>query len=410
MKAESRSIRQSVIWRFSIFALSLSLIYSMLIIFVAFVVEDQVIENLLETEAQHLKTHYSNTHELPESNLAFVRVYSSLGEAAKSLPGNVEIANNDEEVFVDGPAHYHVKKIIVTYKGESRSFVMLAEVGNLLSVSRLSKEIVALFLLILLLGLLLAVWQAYTLAKNTTQPIVALAKNVAHLANKSASKAIRVEPVNNEIVYLSAVIDLVFSNLEQSLGRERAFTQDVSHELRTPLTVFQNTLALITQRGWQATDQGALLYATDKMQMTINTLLIMAREGAYTIQNVPLRPIIEQTVLNCYQRLEEADIQVSIDVEDRLALLGNKDLLNLIVVNLLENTLQHSSGCELTIMARSTTVIFKNTQTSKVNSDSTQNMHSGLGLVLVKRMADQMKWQTQVTSTEEYFSVSFLIA
>jgi signal transduction histidine kinase len=410
MITESKSIRHSVTWRFSLFALVLSLIYSLLIIFVAFIVEDQVIENLLETEAKYMQTYFSMNEDLPAPTLDFVSIFPSIDAAAKSLPGKIEITSRDEEVFVDGPLHYHIKKITLIHGGKSRSIVMLAEVGNLLSVSRLSAEIMALFAFILLLGLLLAVWQALTLASKTTQPISTLANSVAHLASKRASNSINVAPTSNEIVYLSAVINSVFSKLEQSLNREQAFTQDVSHELRTPLTVVKNTLSLIEQRGWQKGDQDALVYATDKMQTTINTLLIMAREGACFTEEIPLRPVLEQTILNNFQRLEDANIRVSLNVDEKVTLVGNVDLITLIVVNLLENTIEHSPHCELLISANSENIVFKNTLSKSSLDDSAQHKYggSGLGLVLVKRMAEQMKWEIEVISDANYFCVSFL--
>jgi signal transduction histidine kinase len=411
MIAESRSIRHSVTWRFSVFALVLSLIYSLLIIFVAFIVEDQVIENLLETEAKYMQTYFSMNEDLPAPTLDFVSIYPSLDDAAKSLPGKIEVTGRDEEIFVDGPLHYHIKKITLKHGSKSRSIVMLAEVGNLLSVSRLSAEIIALFAFILLLGLLLAVWQALTLANKTTQPISALANSVAQLASKRASNTIKVAPTDNEIVYLSTVIDSVFFKLEQSLDREQAFTQDVSHELRTPLTVVQNTLSLIEQRGWRKGDQDALVYATDKMQTTINTLLIMAREGACYSEEIPLRPILEQTILNNFQRLEAASIRVSLHVDEKVVLVGNADLITLIVVNLLENTIAHSPHCELSISANPDNLIFKNTLSKSTCDGPAQHKHggSGLGLILVKRMAEQMKWEMKVISDADYFCVSFFI-
>lgn len=413
------SIRKTTIRRFCLFALLLSTFYSAMVVLVAFAVEDEVVDNLLSKEVNYVQRYYSKNGVVPEPYFDFVSYFDSLESLKSALPNGTEVQLNNTEIFVPGPKHYHLRIVLPNKNplsknqhtnSQNKSFFMLAEVGDLLSVSKLSAEISLLFVGVLILGLTLAVWQAYILASNTTKPISSLAKKVADLADNSASKHAKVRHQTNEVAYLSAIIESVFSNLEKTLIRERNFTQNVSHELRTPLTIFQNTLSLIKQRDWLATDKTTLSYAAEKMQSTIDTLLIMAREEGSQLGMIKIRPIIENSLLTHYQSLEIAKVETTVEVDDELVVSANADLVGLIVQNVLGNVVRHAPSCRLTISANSTNLVFRNTKselTQDQPSDSIES-DSGLGLLLIKRMAEQMQWQIQITDDDQQFKIVLL--
>lgn len=405
---KQKSIRRTTIKRFCIFALFIAIFYSATIILVAFVVEDQVIENLLDTEETYLNQQYEINSTLPTPNLKFVSYHLTLASLNKRLPTGIDVILPANEIFVPGPRHYHIRQIDGT--GNIPTIYMLAEVGQLLTVSKLSINIIVLFSGVLVFGLFLAIWQAYKLASNTVKPITLLTRKVAGITKQSSSRLAQVAYQENEVEYLSAVIEGVFDNLEKTLARETRFTQDVSHELRTPLTIFNNTLELIEQREWRAGDLNTLRFATEKMQSTIDTLFLMARDEALTVDTINVRALLEDNLVNHYSSLETANIEYSIEIADDATLLANTSLFNLLVQNLLGNTIRHAPNQKLTITLNDTELSFSNTKTSTshVNVSSEAQSYSGLGLLLVKRMAQQMSWEAQISNSPNKFEIVFL--
>lgn len=148
------------------------------------------------------------------------------------------------------------------------------------------------------------------------------------------------------VVVLHDITELI--RLEQI---RRDFVANVSHELRTPITSIKGFSETLLDGAYE--DQ-ELLHSfleiihkeSDRLQMLVNDLLDLSkleRQG-YQIEKeiVQMQDVIARVVEMSSQRLDEKDVQLFIDLEENLKVIGEKNRLIQIFTNLVNNAIMYS--------------------------------------------------------------------
>jgi len=213
----------------------------------------------------------------------------------------------------------------------------------------------------------------------------------------------------------------------KALEAQRRFTADAAHELRTPVSViraaadvtlsresrdeceYRDTLKIITG---QARGLGRL----------VQNMLVLARAdaGAY-----PLRPVdlyLDELIVDCRRALEalatERGVLVTTDQLQETPYRGDEDLLRQLIVNVLQNAVQHTPRCGVvTIDLRATAdriaLRVKNTGAGIPLADqsrvferfvqldpSRRSEGAGLGLPIARWIADMHHGEIFVESSD----------
>jgi signal transduction histidine kinase len=168
---------------------------------------------------------------------------------------------------------------------------------------------------------------------------------------------------NDEVAELARTLEDMLGALdgarrqiEDMLDRQREFVADASHELRTPLTSVLANLELLAEEldGEQADSAQAALRATRRMRRLVGDLLLLARADAK--RTPPQRPTdLAEVVTDAAAELGPlADAhELSIAVEPAVVP-GVRDDLHRLVLNLLENAVQHTPpGTHISATTRS---------------------------------------------------------
>lgn len=204
--------------------------------------------------------------------------------------------------------------------------------------------------------------------------------------------------------------------------REREFQkqlEDLSHDLRTPLTAIQGYLKLIDQKKLGREEQEylevlerrarSLSHLTDQFY-EFSTLL----SGDYDLElcRMDLGRICREQLLGSFARLEEAGIEVSVQIPDRpVWILADENALSRIIGNLLQNAARYAKK-QLAIEIQEdrtsdrdshVTLIFAN-DAETLAAETVSRMFdrfytgsharnqggTGLGLAISKRLAEHM--------------------
>ena len=139
-------------------------------------------------------------------------------------------------------------------------------------------------------------------------------------------------------------LDAARTESETALARQREFVADASHELRTPLTAVLANLELLADEldGEQAESANSALRSTRRMRRLVGDLLLLARADAQRTR--PLEPTDLAEVLTDVAGELGAVAEshfVTIDPGPAIVL-GNRDDLHRLALNLLDNTLNHT--------------------------------------------------------------------
>lgn len=190
----------------------------------------------------------------------------------------------------------------------------------------------------------------------------------------------------------------------------------MNHELRTPLTIISNTLALNPQRTLTANERLALQQQTDNLKNIIDVLMSLARAESVNSDTFTLRTHIEECILTIHSTHEEQGFSVTLDIDESISIHANQQLLTLLVLNLLENSLRYAACPKLQISATHTHIMFENALDNPVsheilNQAVKQNDSTGIGqgLHLVKRIVEALHWQCEVHSDDKIFRFVLLI-
>ncbi|WDE03598.1 HAMP domain-containing histidine kinase [Thalassomonas viridans] len=405
------SIKRRVFLVFGGFTLGLSLMFAGVSIVIAFVVEDEILARVIAEEARYIEQVFRERGELVQPGADYMRLYLSSElapkEVAAALKDVPQTDNRSREIFTDHQAHYHTQWLNLA---ENRHALLVAEVSSLLLISNLPSDLVVFFVVVLVLALLLSLWLAYRISSRTTEPVLTLTRQVMAQQEHGTPIARELMDTEDETGFLAQTIARALAELNSAVKREAAFNRDVSHELRTPLTVLNNTLALADLRALGDKDIAQLKGAGEKMKQIVSTLLALARAESMSVEAIRLRPLMEECVLGIQDKLSTTGFEIHLDIPDNYRLSANPRLLVLLINNLMENALAHSSEPHLLIRAEQACLLFENAVKEPVSNDVTQprvkqenSQGIGQGLYLVRRIIESLHWDFRLDNRAGFY-------
>ncbi|MGH8167538.1 MAG: ATP-binding protein [Woeseiaceae bacterium] len=190
---------------------------------------------------------------------------------------------------------------------------------------------------LLLLGILMGLF-IWPLTRLVRQIESRSARSLAPVEIKTPAKEIRV---------LRDALNRLMSGVDGVLKRERQFASDVAHELRTPLTTLKLELA------GPEPDHRAMKEEVDRLARLVEQLLTLARleQGQWREQFEP----VELGALSgrVVDRFREKFTKAGMALESSLSpatIAGDATLLDILLQNLLTNTLNHCpAGTEVDV-------------------------------------------------------------
>lgn len=383
----------------------LALVFCALAVVTAFIVEDSVLSNFVDEQADHIEQHYAQYGNLPDVPFKFLTAFSQVDDVPVWARERVERKQLHGEIFTENGTHYHYRKLTL---GNAQQGVLLAEVSNLLAVTH-QPNIFLVFVMVFVVAIVCAVYLAFKFSQRIVEPILELTKAVQ--TNQQNSSDTPLPRLEFELGYLSNTLQESFNKLNSLLAREKAFASNVSHELRTPLTVMKNCCSLVEQRGFKPADLSWIKASCEQMEKTVDVLLALARAESLAVQPCSVLCALEEAVLRC-TALPRDNFQVHLDVPESLTVIANARLFDLLLFNLLRNAAEHASEPILRVAATKFQLIFENSTTGQPDLDirqagikSEDSSGIGQGLYLVARIVEHLDWQLDVENSNGQFRI-----
>lgn len=207
----------------------------------------------------------------------------------------------------------------------------------------------------------------------------------------------------------SSIQDLLEKNIN-TFTEQKNFIENASHELQTPLTIAISKLDLMMNNSELGKNQleeiDAVLRDLNRMKRLNSTLLLLSkiknRQFTDNIE-VNLSLIFENTIEDFRDLAEYKGITINITIDGNATTIMNKDLAHILATNLIKNAVTHNiaNGCidiyiseKLITIMNSGSVIDKDVNIfERYSSQSEDSQSSGLGLSIVKSIADLYKFR-----------------
>lgn len=225
------------------------------------------------------------------------------------------------------------------------------------------KGTVAVLVSLLLLVVLLVMWVSAGIAR----PIRELIRQTERVKQGEQKQ---LEPLKNPVTYEIAQLSASFAAMSQALSERgdyiQRFASHVSHEFKTPLTSMQGALELLQDHAdtMPADDRqrfiNNLLADTQRLKQLVNRLLELARADA--LEPSRKHCVLANVIASLYNRFQERGLTVHGENLPDTPLAIAPDVLEMVLSNLMENSLQHGASDLVCSVQRQGSVLTVNLQ------------------------------------------------
>lgn len=200
------------------------------------------------------------------------------------------------------------------------------------------------------LALLLASLLGYFVAGTALRPIERMRARAASISSESHAERLPLPEADDEVRRLGVTLNEMLDRLDEGMQRERRFVAEASHELRTPLALLRVELDLALSRARTNEELVAALGSAseevDRLTRLARDLLVLA---AADEDRLPLErsefdlPDLMSAVAGRFTTVTDGrSVRVSGDAP--LPIVADRERLDQVLVNLLDNALRHGDG------------------------------------------------------------------
>lgn len=291
---------------------------------------------------------------------------------------------------------------------------------NLVESEDLIKSIALLFSIILALLLTGLFFITKHLSSKLWEPFYSVLNQIEQFEIDKTPPAKAIETSIEEFYRLSTSINHLIERNTQIYKSQREFVENAAHELQTPLAVFQAQIEMLMQHPDLTTNQAEILTKLTESsgrlnRLNKNLLLLSKIENSQFSEKdeISINKLIDKQLEFFTEQAEEKNITIKKEIHSETTVFSNPAITEILVSNLLLNAIRHNIQDGLvTVVLNQNSLVVSNTgigyeiptdklfhRFAKTNPSS---KGSGLGLSIVKRIADHHNWTVQY-----YFKKNF---
>lgn len=202
----------------------------------------------------------------------------------------------------------------------------------------------------------------------------------------------------------------------------KEFTENVLHEAQTPLAILSNKLEFLLQETNYSRHQAELLHqayqAVQRLHRTHKSLILLARieNKQFTeMHAINLNHVIDSKLDEFEDFIEAKGISIEKEYVSNCIIHINQDLLSVLLDNLINNAIKYNNQHGIIrIITRADYFSIENTSSfSKMDnmrlferaSIKSNSSSLGIGLSLIKKIADLYHWDIQYDYIENKFHI-----
>lgn len=316
---------------------------------------------------------------------------------------------------------------------------ILVVATSLESVMNSQNRIIRFLLTYIPLSILIMALSSFVVVGQALKPIRMALTKMRELITTKSYQALPVPAAQDEISDLIKTFNVMLSQVKKTIDAQDQFVANASHQLNTPLAIIKGELDVLTSK--PRTQEEIDLFHKSlnqellRMKSLVRDMLLISRvesdQASFIFQEVHLDDILTETVarFSALSLSKGVSLKCVID-EQSLASLqgfeinGERQLLLCLFENLIENAIKYStpqSTIQVDLKSSQGLVHFSISNSGPVMSEEVikRIMDSqrftrgelkipgtGLGLYLVKKIAEYHKAEILITSSDQQTQIS----
>ncbi len=190
-------------------------------------------------------------------------------------------------------------------------------------------------------------WLAYLLVQSGLAPIRRITQAAAAISEEVTDQRIGYRGPNDEVGRLASTFDGMLNRLDAASRQRNAFYSIASHELRTPLTIAQGHLEVLrrtrrVRRGEMNEALDIALEEIDRVTVAVSDMLLLGRMAQGSVASS--EPIaVDDLIREVHHRAQTLAVRDwRLDRCEPLVVLGDREQLNRVLLNLVTNAVRHT--------------------------------------------------------------------
>ena len=257
---------------------------------------------------------------------------------------------------------------------------------------------------------------SYPLSGLLLKPFKELTSDIANINEGNLDKQLYITNRHDEIGKIKIAFNRLLVRLDTVLERQSNFTSNVAHELKTPLAVMKMYPETLDEDS-TIEDYKKVIEVekknVDRMSALVDDLLAYSRDIDIKATIVSIKDVIDKCLDDMKPLIDQKHITVHLDIVDE-DVVTSKELLSRLIYNILSNATRYNKekgsiyieykAKELSI--RDTGIGIPEDKLEHIfeplycvdKSRSRELGGSGIGLAMVKRIADTLGYKIEVSS------------
>lgn len=314
------------------------------------------------------------------------------------------------------------------YEDGQGHFVIVASAIDEIGTAKISK-LRLVMIVSFLIGLVITYFSGRLFAEKALSPIKEVVKQVREITDSSLSMRVVAGNSNDEIGILTLTFNEMLGRIQEAFDAQRSFTSHASHELRTPLTAIIGELQMLSSKERKAEQykEGIQIALKEAkiLKTIIDDLLTFTRtnlhDGETFKQELRIDELLWEIQGEIMLRNKDAKLKIIFNQmpenQDFLSVRGNRHLLEVAIINVIENAIKYSDNKEVSCTMEYSNHFIKITIIDKgIGIPLTDLRHvtepfyrasnvrnydgSGIGLALTQKIIEKHKGAMQIFSAE----------
>ena len=272
-------------------------------------------------------------------NIVNVKVPLDRGSIRSSLPVYRDVQFDDE-------AHLRVLTVPLVSEGRRIGAVQVAAYLDVVDSAR--RNLLSALIFTTALGVAIVAFVSQVSVRQNISPLetITIAADQINRADDLSRRVPYDGPPEDEIGQLVNAINQTLERLEALFTSQQRFIADVSHELRTPLTVIKGNVDLMRRmKEFDPEMLDSIDQEAGRLTRLVTDLLLLAKAQAGSLPLTKSAVELDTLLLEVFTEmrvLAANKLQVKLTEIDQLQVIGDRDRLKQVFLNLIANAIQYT--------------------------------------------------------------------